>query len=63
MIRCFNDADVVRNILNAEMVNNYAENSIIVKLYECGMLVDANRDEIREIEKRRGRGNLVGICS
>lgn len=23
MIRCFNDADVVRNILNAEMVNNY----------------------------------------
>lgn len=58
MIRCFNDADVVRNILNAEMVNNYAENSIIVKLYECGMLVVANRDEIREIEKKEREGKF-----
>lgn len=58
MIRCFNDADVVRNILNAEMVNNYAENSIIVKLYECGMLVDANRDEICEIEKKEREGKF-----
>lgn len=58
MIRCFDDSDVVRKLLSIE-ATDYSENDpYIVKLYDRGMLVNANRDEICEMEEKEEKSEF-----
>lgn len=59
LVRCFGeDADVVRNYLETETSNYSGNDTYISKLYEYGLLVDSELDEIREMEEKEESGKF-----
>ena len=58
LIRCFDDSDVVRKYLNSVETNYNQDNIYISELYNNGMLIDADRNEIREMEEKEEKSEF-----
>jgi len=58
LIRCFDDAAIVREYLVCEEMDYNQDNIYISELYSNGMLIDASRNEIREMEEKEEKSEF-----